>query len=330
MNTKTLAVLITTAVILASCKNVDNPPPDQITVQLKWIHQAQFAGFYTAEAQGYYADENIEVTFKPGGVDIDIFEDVAAGDVEFSVVGADSLIVKRAEGAPITALAAIYRVNPFVLVAFADSGIASPRDFVGKTISLASGGYDEAQYLSMLKQVGVDPSEVNTVPYSYDDTAFLSGDIDVTVSFAAGSLIPLKEKVGDREINLIWPGDYGVHFYSDVIVANDELIANNPDLVLRFLRATLKGQQFAIENQDAGVDATMQYAEVQDREVQASMLEASIPLIHTGEDHVGWMQPDVWHDMEETLRTQGLLTAPLDISEVYTLYFLEMIYGGNQ
>jgi NitT/TauT family transport system substrate-binding protein len=330
MNTKTLAVLITTAVILASCKNVDNAPPDQITVQLKWIHQAQFAGFYTAEAQGYYADENIEVTFKSGGVDIDVFEDVAAGDVEFSIVGADSLIVKIAEGAPITALAAIYRVNPFVLVAFADSGIASPRDFVGKTISLASSGYDEAQYLSMLKQVGVDPSEVNTVPYSYDDTAFLSGDIDVTVSFAAGSLIPLKEKVGDREINLIWPGDYGVHFYSDVIVANDELIANNPDLVLRFLRATLKGQRFAIENQDAGVDASMQYAEVQDKEVQASMLEASVPLIHTGEDHVGWMQPDVWHDMEETLRTQGLLTAPLNISEVYTLYFLEMIYGGNQ
>ncbi len=329
MKTKIFAVLISTALILAACINVDNAPPDQITVQLKWIHQAQFAGFYTAEAQGYYADENIEVIFKPGGVGIDVFEEVTAGDVEFSVVGADSLIAKRAEGAPITALAAIYRVNPFVLVAFADSGITSPRDFAGKTISLAD-GYDKAQYLSMLNQVGVDPSEANTVPYSYDNTAFLSGDIDVTVSFVAGSLIPLKEQIGGREINLIWPGDYGVHFYSDVIIANDELITNNPDLVLRFLRATLKGQQFAIENQDAGVDATMQYAEIQDREIQSSMLEASVPLIHTGEDHVGWMQPDVWHGMEETLRTQGLLTAPLDISEVYTLHFLEMIYGDNQ
>ncbi len=321
-----LIVLFLLAVTLIGCAPGKEAPPDQVTVQLKWVHQAQFAGFYAAEAQGYYADENIDVTFLPGGVGIDIFEGVANGDVEFSVVGADSLIVERAEGRPVTAIATIYSVNPFVLVAFADSGITSPRDFIGKTISL-SGGYDTVQFQAMLTYLGIDSTQINIVKYTYDDTPFLNGEIDVNVSFASGSLLPLKEKVGDREINLIWPGDYGVHFYSDTLVVNDELLVENPDLVLRFLRATLKGHRFAIENLASGVDATMQYAKIQDRSVQAAMHEASIPLIHTGEGPIGWMEATAWNGMHDILVEQEILESPLDLSQVYTMEFLKSIYG---
>ena len=327
MKRKWVLPILLTFTLLVSCQ-AQQPVnlPDPVTVQLKWVHQAQFAGFYVAESQGYYADENIAVTFIPGGVGVDIYDGVAKGNHQFSVVGADSAIVKRAEGLQVTAIATIYRVNPFVMVAFADFGIISPRDFVGKTVSISRGD-EEAQFQAMLSKVGVDPSQFNLVPYTYDDTPFLSGDIDVTVSFAAGSLIPLKERIGDRQVNLIWPGDYGVHFYSDTIITNDELIASNPDLVLRFLRATLKGQRLAVENPETALEASMQYAEVQDRQVQAAMIEASIPLIHTGEDQLGWMRPEVWRGMEQTLREQGILTTPLDISKVYTLRFLQEIYG---
>jgi NitT/TauT family transport system substrate-binding protein len=318
------ALLIT--VILTACTPETEGTPDQVTVQLKWVHQAQFAGFYTAEAQGFYADENIAVTFAPGGVGIDIFEGVSNGNVEFSVVGADSLIVNKAAGQPITAIATIYRVNPFVLVAFADSNISSPHDFIGRTVAL-SGGYDTVQFQAMLTNLGIDANEINIVEYTYDDTPFLAGEIDVNNSFASGSLLPLKEKIGDRELNLIWPGDYGVHFYSDTLIVNDELIAENPDLVLRFLRATLKGHRFAIENPEEAVDASMNYAKVQDRDVQTAMLDASIPLIHTGEGPIGWMEADAWQGMHDILLEQGILDSPLDLDQIYTLEFLEKIYG---
>jgi NitT/TauT family transport system substrate-binding protein len=311
---------------LNACTPETGATPDQVTVQLKWVHQAQFAGFYAAEAQGYYADENIAVTFAPGGVGIDIFEGVSNGDVAFSIVGADSLIVERAAGSPITAIATIYRVNPFVLVAFADSGIASPHDFIGRTVSL-SGGYDTVQFQAMLTNLGIDASEINIVDYTYDDAPFLEGEIDVNNSFASGSLLALKEKIGDRKLNVIWPGDYGVHFYSDTLIVNDQLLENNPDLILRFLRATLKGHRFAIENPAAAVDASMQYAEVQDRTVQTAMLNASIPMIHTGEGPIGWMQADAWSGMHDILVNQGILDSPLDMSQVYTMEFLESVYG---
>ena len=320
-----MIVLFLLAVTLIGCAPGKEAPPDQVTVQLKWVHQAQFAGFYAAEAQGYYADENIDVTFLPGGVGIDIFEGVANGDVEFSVVGADSLIVERAEGRPVTAIATIYSVNPFVLVAFADSGITSPRDFIGKTISL-SGGYDTVQFQAMLTYLGIDSTQINIVKYTYDDTPFLAGDIDVTVSFAAGSLLPLKEKIGNRELNLIWPGDYGVHFYSDTLIADDELIAENPDLVLRYLRATLKGYRFAIENPEDAVDASMKYAEVKEQDVQLAMLAASIPLIHTGKGPIGWMETDDWQGMYDILVAQGIIETSLDLSQIYTMEFLRDVY----
>ena len=322
-------ILLIVALLAGCAPAKGGQSPDEVTVQLKWVHQAQFAGFYAAEAQGYYAEENIAVTLVPGS-DVDIFEGIANGDVAFSVVGADHLIGKRAEGLPVTAIATIYRLNPFVLVAFADSGISSPRDLVGRTVTLSAGGYDEMQYLAMLRKVGVDPALVNVVPYAYDDTPFLEGDVDVTASFMAGSLVPLREKIGAREIKLIWPGDYGVRVYSDTIIVNDEMLAANPDLILRFLRATLKGHRFAIENPEAAVDATMHYAEVQDREVQAAMLEASIPLIHTGQDHIGSMRPEIWQGMYDMLLEQGVLAQELDVESLYTLAFLEQVYGRDK
>jgi NitT/TauT family transport system substrate-binding protein len=300
---------------------------DQVTVQLKWVNQAQFAGFYVAQEKGYYADENLEVTLIPGGIGIDSFAAVVDGGVTFGVAGADSIIVQRAAGLPIKAIAVTYRVNPFVLVAFADSGIKSPRDFVGRTVSVSENYGDMAQLNTMLRNVGVDPALVTVVPYTYDNTAFLAGEVDVLNSFVAGSLLVLEEGLDGRDITLIWPGDYGVHFYSDTLFATDDTITNDPDLVTRFLRATLKGHRFAVENPEAAVDASMIYAENQDRDVQAEMFFASIPLFHTGENHIGWMLHEVWQGMHDTLLEQGILEEPVDLDTVYTMQFLESIYG---
>lgn len=297
-----------------------------ITVQLKWIHQGQFAGFYVAESEGFYAEEDIEVAFLPAGVGIDVFDTVLSGNATFGVAGADSIIVERANGQPVVAIATIYRINPFVLVAFADSGIDSPHDFAGRTVMVSDSYGDVIQLNAMLSKVDVDPESVNTVPYTYDHSAFLKGEIDVMNSFAAGGLLTLKTETEGRELNLIWPGDYGVRVYADTIFATDELINNNSDLVLRFLRATLRGHRYAVENPDIALAASMQYADVQDENIQASMIQASNPLIHTGEDEIGWMKPEIWQSMYELLQEQGFVAESIAIEDVYTLRFLQAIY----
>ena len=101
-------------IVLSSCGFQQTREPDHIRIQLKWIHQAQFAGFYTAEAQGYYADENLDVTFIPGGVGIDLLEGLLNGENEFSLIGGDSLLVERSNNKPIKAIATTYPTNPFM------------------------------------------------------------------------------------------------------------------------------------------------------------------------------------------------------------------------
>ncbi len=298
---------------------------DEVTVQLKWIHQAQFAGFYTADREGSYQREGIDVTFLPGGVGIDVVSGISRGDVDFAVMGADSMLVARSRGIPLIAIATLYRINPFVLVAFADSGIHSPYDFVGRTVAITE-GYNHIQFEMMMNQLDIGMTSINIIPYTYDDTAFLQGDVDVTVSFAAGSLLSLRQKTGDRPLRLFWPDDFGVHFYADTLVVHEQLAADRPDLVLRFLRATLAGHLRALQEPESAIDATMDYAHLQDRSLQYEMLRASIPLIHTGYDRIGWMRPEVWLDMAALLFDHDLLTEPIDVDAAFTLDFLKAVY----
>lgn len=302
---------------------------DKVVVQLKWVHQAQFAGFYLAEAEGFYEDEDISVTFLPGGIGVDVVDALLSGDAQFSVIGADSILVEVGHGAPITAISTIYRINPFILVAFADSGIVTPYDFVGKVVT-ATSGYDNVQFTAMLNNLGIDPASIETVPYQYDNAPFINEDVDVTISFAAGSLLGLRKDVDDRAINIIWPDDYGVHFYSDTITVADSLLRDNPNLILRFLRATLKGHRHALVDPEAAVDATLAYAENPDRTLQTDMLDASIPLIHTGQDQIGWMRPERWQGMYDILLDQGFFAEPFPLEDAFTLRFLEEIYSEQE
>jgi ABC-type nitrate/sulfonate/bicarbonate transport system substrate-binding protein len=128
------------------------------------------------------------------------------------------------------------------------------------------------------------------------------------------------------EINVIYPDDYGIHNYADTIVTTDEMIAANPDLVRRFLRATLRGWTFAVENPTAIAPMIRVYAPQADSTLETAKMTASIPLINTGEDTIGWMKAEIWSGMERIFYDQGVLTLPLDVTQVYTMQFLADIY----
>ena len=309
---------------LTACSPKSVATPTAVTVQLKWVNQAQFAGFYVTADKGYYSEENINIKFSPGGTGINIMDEVTSGRAQFGVIGAEKIIIARSEGKPVKAIATIYRRNPFVVVALPESGITKPVDLIGRTINI--GGTDGlVQFTAMMSKLKLDIHKVNITPYSYDLQPFLNGQIDATPAIAAGSLIDILKQRPDA--NLIWAEDYGIHFYADTIFTTDQIIAENPDLVLRFLRATLKGHQYAIENPDEATQISLHYAKDPTLEVQHQMMIASIPFINTGEDHIGWMKPEIWAGMEKTLSEQGLLTAPMDITQAYTIQFLQGIYG---
>jgi ABC-type nitrate/sulfonate/bicarbonate transport system substrate-binding protein len=124
--------------------------------------------------------------------------------------------------------------------------------------------------------------------------------------------------------------DYGIRFYADTIVASEKLIRQKPELVKRFLRATLKGWRYAIENQVEAVELTLKYDPTLTKDLQLKMIKAQIPLIHTGNVNIGWMEKSIWEEMHQTLLDAGVLAQPINLTEAYTMQFLNDIYGEKK
>ncbi|MDZ7843462.1 MAG: ABC transporter substrate-binding protein [Anaerolineales bacterium] len=311
------------SLLMGGCSQQE--PRDQVILQLKWFHQAQFAGFYVAQEQGYYEEENLDVIFLEGGPEVDVLEQVQSGNADLGIYSPEDILIARGQGQPLVALAVIYQLNPMVFVSLEEGEIHHPADLLGRTISLAPGG--EIQFQAMMKKLDLELDRVEIKPFSYDYESFYTGEVDVIEAYATGGLIRIHQQ--GLDVNTIWPGDYGVQFYSDTLFTTAERITGQPDLLERFLRASLKGWQDTIEDQSAAVEITLRYAKEADPDLQAQMLNASIPLIHTGDYPLGWMDHDRWRGMHDTLLDQGLLDQPVDLTEVYTNRFLEAIYEVN-
>jgi len=299
-------------------------PVDKVRLQLKWIDQAQFAGYYVALEKGFYREEHIDLEIVPGGPGLDYFDALESGQVDIAVVRPEGIFIERQEGNPVKAFATIFQINPYLMVSLKESGITSPGDFPGKTVAL-QGTNADAQFEAMLLNLGVDPDSITYVPFTFDYQPFYNGEVDVMPAFAAGSLLDIQRE--GVELNYIWPSDYGVHWYSDSLAASEDFLESNPDLVTRFLWATLRGHQYLFSRVEESVDITMKYATVQDRDVQTAMLEASLPLMVTGEYKLGEMDPAVWQGMEGDLLEFGYLSDQLPLSQVLTPRFVEDIYS---
>ncbi len=320
------AILILLPTLAASgCAQASTPTRAlmPVTVQLLWTHNAEFAGFYVADQKGYYAAEGLAVTFREGGPNVDYLTPVADGTAQFGDAGADELILARADGKPVRALATVYRRSPLVFVALADSGITRPQDFVGKVIRV--GTMTIAPLHAMTARVGVRPDQYAEVVLPSEIAAFASGQAPVWSMYLTNFAITVQQ--AGHKLNIIYPDDYGVHFYADTLFTTDDLIAQNPDLVRRFLRAALKGWTFAIENPTTIGPMVLEYAPKADATLENVKMTASLPLVNTGEDYIGWMKPEIWSGMEKTLREQGVLTQTVDVTQAYTLQFLREIYG---
>jgi len=324
-----LAVIITAGTVTGCGSREVQKPPDQITVQLKWVHQAQFAGIYAADKKGFYAEENIDITLKAGGLDIPpskMIDDIISGESTFALVGGDHVITFRSQDKPIVAISVIFQKNPYAYMSLKGSGIERPQDLVGKKIMISSQGV--THHLALLQKLSIDPDALEEIPYEYDIRPLVTGQIDVHMAYNTG--LGVDFDLAGYELDCMWVDDYGIRLYADTLVATEQLIQQNPDLVERFLRATLEGWRYAIENPDEAVDIALQYDTKLDRNQQLLKMQAMLPLIHTGAIQLGWMQAEVWEGMHQILLEQGPLDEPVDIDEVYTMQFLDKIYVNGE
>lgn len=318
-----LLVLLPVSAISACSTTTSAPDLIPVTVQLSWTHQAEFAGFYVAEQQGYFQDQGLNVKFVEGGPEVDFIKPVVEGRAQFGIAQPADLILARAAGKPLRSIAVIFRRSPIVFFSLQETGIIRPQDFIGKKVRSAV-TVDQTLRAMMAKE-GITQDQYERVYLPSDIGQFASGDVPVWGGFINVFVIEVQR--AGYKINIISPDDYGIHFYGDALITTDSMIQKNPDLVQRFLRATLKGWTYALENPEEIGKYIGRYSPEAKADLEAEKMIASIPLINTGEDHIGWMKRETWNAMVKTLRTQGELKEPLQVDDVYTMQFLEELYG---
>lgn len=304
--------------LLAGCAQTQTTPPDEVTLQLKWLHGAQFAGFYMADTNGYYAEENIVVEMRPGGFDVADIDEVVSGNAHFGLQPGNSLLASRDAGQSLKAVAAIFQINPTAYFSLAELGIEKPADMAGRRV-----GYNETDLLlpAVLHSAGLSLDDIETYPATFDLTPLLEGKADVWVGYVTTAVLTLQAQGYD--LNIIRAYDYGAFIYSDLLFTTDDLIENNPDLVERFVRASLRGWAYALEHPDEAVDAILQFNPEMERERAQAELLATVPLITTPQSGLGEMEALVWQTTHDIMLDSGLIAAPIQLDLIYTNTFVE-------
>ncbi len=280
--------------LLVACK-VPAPEPDRLTLQLNWSHEAEFAGYYVADAKGFYADENIAVTILdrdfPAGPEMSL-QKLVNQEVDLSILSFNRYRDDAASESQVVAIMAVQQIYPRVLFALSDSGIREPRDLVGRRVAVKNESWRKVIH-DMLTNAGVDPAEIIEVEVEFDMIEmFYDGQVDVWTGFAHDE--PVEAQLAGYDLNLIFAADYGIGTCEGLLSVHQDMIDQNPDLVARFVRASLKGWQYAVEHPDEAAEIVFKWQPGNSLEFHRLAMQALIPLVDTGYVPVGWIEAERW------------------------------------
>jgi NitT/TauT family transport system substrate-binding protein len=240
-----------------------------VRLQLQWVTQSQFAGYYAALEQGYYAEEGLDVTILEGAVEIVPQQVVAAGEAEFGIAWVPKVLASREQGADLVNIAQIFQRSGTLQVGWADAGITSVEDWAGKRIGTWGFG-NEWEVFAALRKAGIepdDPSQVTIVQQPFDMSLLLNREIDMAQAMTYNEYAQLLEATNPETGELYQPEDFTVINYNDVGTAmlQDHIFARelwlaeegNEEIAIRFLRASFKGWIFCRDNLDECVNIVL-------------------------------------------------------------------------
>lgn len=267
------STLILAALLLTTASSASAQKLVPVKVQLKWFPQAQFAGFFVAQAKGYYKAEGLDVQFLPTG-DQSPIQTVATGTADFGTTWITDLLTARQQGIPVVHIAQLFQKSGYTLVSLKSAGLKTPADFKGKRVGVWPSG-NEYPAVALLKKYGLTTSldssvsnpSVQAVTYPFDPSIVFPDKVDLVsamtyneVNQIVGLGYPLDK------LQIFNASDYGINLLEDLIFTTERTLANKnfkgsgmsgEDIAARLVRATLKGWNYAVKNQKEAVQTVL-------------------------------------------------------------------------
>lgn len=326
MNSRRLCVFLAVPFLFLSALSCGDEETHRITFMAGFKPQANlpFVAAYVALDQGYFADEglDVEIRHSPSGGHLQL---LLESEVDFTTGSAGRVIQRRAEGLPVRAIALFGQRGDQGYVVRAESDISGPTDFAGRTVGFRM-GIVPPELKAMLASVGLSEDDVELQGVPFDVRPFIEGDVDVYPVYLNNEPDTIRRE--GMDIRLIDPHDFGVPTMGLTFLAREQTVKEDPELIERFLRASLRGVQYASENIDEAVAITLKYAEGADAEHQRFLLETELSNAHRN-DGIGRSSLEQWQALEELLRRFDVIETEVDVSLAFDGSFVDALYNDQ-
>lgn len=309
-----------------AAKTAGSPTLTPVTVQFTYSWKGEYAGLVYADETGLFAKEGLQVTFKEGKGSQGVYAGLGAGMNTFVIGPSGTAAQAVSAGVPVTNVATFMLVTPSVLVAKAGTKLSTPKDLEGKNVGLRSGADAALFFDAFLKKNHVDPAKVKLTHLngSAANAAFLSGSIQVVDVFSNNEL-PILAAQLDQAPNTMAFSDFGFPILGQGVTVSNAFKKKSPDVIKRFLRATIAGILAAKKDPLAAAKVIKDRLGVAlpDQSVVNEQVKATLNAMNASPGHsLGWVSSATWNKMLDLFKQTNQITTKLATRNYYSDYFL--------
>ena len=300
-----------------------------VTLQLQWIVQAQFAGYLAAKDKCYFADQGLSVTIRSGGPDVQGDQVVASGGAEFGIQPFGVVLAGRDAGINLVTISQMFERTGLRLVSWKSAGITSPAQFKGKKIGLWSGSLPP---YATFNKYGIDPKrDVTIVSQGFDMSLLLQHQIDLASAQVYNEYAQLLAAGHEpTEFNLISYDDLGTSVIEDGVMVRGKWLSDpkNQDIAVRFLHASIQGWIYCRDHVDDCVNIVLRAGTNLPPKLMRWQMNEVNKLIWPSAAGVGQMRPELAQRTADTLLNFGVIKKSADLSVAYTNEFRDKAIVG--
>jgi len=291
----------------------------KVSLQLSWLHQFQFAGFYIAKEKGFYKDVNLDVEIREFTYGLSTTDAIKDKKVDFAI-GRSSLIINKANGEDVVALGADFQRAPLMLLVTKKSNIENIQDLRNKRVMITYDAIGSAAITAMLNSNGLSLDDIQVQKHSFDINDLIDNKTDAMASYVSNEPIILDNE--HIEYRIFHPKEYGFDFYGDILFTSSRYIKNNPKRVKNFFDASMKGWKYAFDNIEESVDIIYEKYNTQ-KKTKSTLLKEARELKKLAYDDIdkmiGCLDKNKLQKIVDVYKVLGLITEDINLNEfIYT------------
>jgi NitT/TauT family transport system substrate-binding protein len=293
---------------------------DKVELLLDWKAQMEHAGFFVADAKGFYERAGIEIEILEGNGAPTTARLVGSGTYKIGVSSGSATVIARSKGIPVVSIAVINQHSPVVVYSLAKSGLTDPLQLIGKRIGVNVGGTKHREFQALLRKLGIGEDQIELMGMTESSPApLLAGQVDAMLGYTEDQ--PVTVELRGEKVNRIALSENGIDLYSTNIIVNEAYLASHPDLVGRFLKASLEGWSYAVDHPKEAVDAYAAKRPESDRafnEANFSQLLGILQSPDVSRDGFGAQTSERWAATQDILFDLGLIESRVDVGSLFT------------